>query len=96
MRGLGRMARGALAILWALGAAGAAQAGVVQVRHGGTGLTPLLYAINRGSREVAWMLIVGGARLEQADRNGMTPMDLASALDRRSLVVLLAQFGAKR
>ena len=41
------------------------------------GLTPLLYAARDGRLEPAKILVAAGAKLEQADPNGITPLLMA-------------------
>jgi ankyrin len=64
-------------------------------RLAGTGqLTALLYAARDGQLESTRLLVKGGAKLEQADYNGITPLLMAITNDHFDVARVLAEAGA--
>ena len=58
------------------------------------GMTPLLYAARDGRIESAKLLLVAGAKVNQADANGITPLLMALTNQQLPLARLLVEHGA--
>jgi ankyrin repeat protein len=57
--------------------------------------TPLYAAVWTGNYEIAEMLLNRGADPNIPDKNGFTPLQAAQKLERRELVSLLRDYGAR-
>ena len=66
----------------------------INARHQGTGMTPLILAVDFGNTEGARALVMRGADLNATDENGQRPILLALKKGRRELVELFLAKGA--
>ena len=53
------------------------------------GLTPVIYAVAVGHREILMSLLTAGANVNYRDRTGKTPIMYAAALGRREILITL-------
>jgi ankyrin repeat protein/energy-coupling factor transporter ATP-binding protein EcfA2 len=61
----------------------------------GYGWTPLHYACETGSLDIAAELIAEGAQIDAANKDGSTPLHIAAHDGHKDLIELLHRFGAK-
>ena len=58
------------------------------------GMTPLLFAIDRGHQDVVRVLLDGGAKVDGANPNGLTPLQFAMIRRNEALALFLLERGA--